>query len=59
VSLEEHTIDEPLERRCEVCGASLTPQEMSDAVEAGGPFLCSVHSAEELPELDDPPPAGG
>lgn len=59
MGLEERTIDEPLERRCEVCGAQLTAQEMSDALDAGGPFLCTVHSAEELPEIEDtPPPAG-
>jgi hypothetical protein len=58
VGLEEHTIDEPLERHCEVCGARLTPEEMSDALEAGGPFLCTVHAAEELPELEEPPPPG-
>jgi hypothetical protein len=56
VGLEEHTIEEPLERRCEVCGARLTPQEMSDALEAGGPFLCTVHATEELPDEEEPLP---
>jgi hypothetical protein len=56
VGLEERTIDEPLERSCEVCGASLTGQEISDALEAGGPFLCTVHAAEELPEIDEESP---
>jgi hypothetical protein len=56
VGLEERTIEEPLERRCEVCGASLTAHEISDALEAGGPFLCTVHAAEELPEIDEESP---
>ena len=50
------TLIEPLERRCEVCGAPLTPQEMSDALETGGPFLCTVHAMEELPDEEEPPP---
>jgi hypothetical protein len=41
---------------CEVCGAQLTPQEMADVLEIDGPILCAVHAAEELPELDEPPP---
>jgi hypothetical protein len=53
--LEEHTIDDTLERRCTVCGAELTGAEIEAAREAGGPFLCSVHTAEALPadELAD------
>jgi hypothetical protein len=58
VSLEEHSIDEPLEQTCEVCGARLTPEEMSEALEEGGPFLCTVHAAEELPEEEEPPQPG-
>lgn len=34
---------------CEVCGTPLTKAEIEDAREAGRPFLCSVHIAEELP----------
>jgi len=49
-------LDEPDVQHCEVCGAQLTPQEMADALESGGPVLCAVHAAEELPELDDEPP---
>ena len=49
-------IDDPDVQHCEVCGAELTPQEMTDALEGGGPPLCTVHAAEELPELDEPPP---
>jgi hypothetical protein len=54
MSLEEHTIDDTLERTCSVCGAQLTDAEIEAAREAGGPFLCSVHTAEALSadELD-------
>ena len=37
MDLEERTLKEPYEERRE----------------ANGPFLCSVHAAEELPALDD------
>jgi hypothetical protein len=58
MDLEEHTLEETLERSCAVCGARLTTQEIHESREAGGPFLCSVHAAEELPadaagQLDD------
>ena len=58
MDLEEHTLEDTLERSCAVCGAQLTTQEIQEAREAGGPFLCSVHAAEELPaeaagQLDD------
>jgi hypothetical protein len=58
MDLEEHTLDETLERTCGVCGAPLTTQEILQSRETGGPFLCSVHAAEELPaeeaeQLDD------
>jgi hypothetical protein len=48
-------VEDPDVQHCSVCGAQLTPQEMTDALE-GGPPLCTVHAAEELPELDEPPP---
>jgi hypothetical protein len=49
MDLEERTLDDSLEQTCSVCGATLTTQEIEAAREAGGPFLCSVHAAEELP----------
>ena len=49
MDLEEHTLEDSLERTCSVCGARLTPLEIEAAREAGGPFLCSVHAAEEEP----------
>jgi hypothetical protein len=49
MDLEEHTLDDTLERRCEVCGAELTTAEIVSSREAGGPFLCTVHAVEEAP----------
>jgi len=49
MGLEEHTLDDTLEESCAVCGARLTGLEIEAAREAGGPFLCSVHAAEQLP----------
>ncbi|HWK29459.1 MAG TPA: hypothetical protein VNS09_23040 [Solirubrobacter sp.] len=59
MDLEERTLDDTISRTCAVCGAHLTTQEIKDAREAGGPFLCSVHALEEAPadELTDEPPA--
>ena len=52
MDLEERTLEETLEKTCAVCGARLTGQEIEAARETGGPFLCSVHAAEELPAAD-------
>jgi hypothetical protein len=49
MDLEERTLDDTIARTCVVCGAKLTTQEITDAREAGGPFLCTVHAAEEAP----------
>jgi hypothetical protein len=49
MELEEQTVEDNLEERCEVCGVELTREEILSAREAGGAFLCSVHAAEELP----------
>jgi len=54
VDLEERTLEDNLERTCRVCGTPLTELEIQEAREAGGPFVCSVHSAEELPAAVDP-----
>jgi hypothetical protein len=58
MDLEEHTLESTLENTCGVCGARLTTEEILQSRERGGPFLCSVHAAEELPaeeagQLDD------
>jgi len=53
MDLEERTIEQ-VGDRCEECGAPLTEQEQQQALESGGPALCSVHAAELLTadELD-------
>ena len=57
MDLEEHSIDPVIERTCAECGAKLTSQEIQTSLDAGGPFLCSVHAAEEVP-LEDEAPEG-
>jgi hypothetical protein len=52
MDLEERTLEDTLEKTCSVCGAHLTQSEIEAAREAGGPFLCGVHAAEELPSDD-------
>ena len=49
MDLEERTLEDTLETTCSVCGAHLTQPEIEAARESGGPFLRSVHAAEELP----------
>jgi len=53
VDLEEHTLDPVIERTCAECGAELTEAEIKAALDAGGPFLCSVHAAEQVPLEDE------
>jgi hypothetical protein len=55
MGLEEHTLDDSLERRCQECGAPLSQAEILAARESGGPFLCSVHTAEALPAEEAEP----
>lgn len=56
MGLEEHSLDPVIERNCAECGAKLTSQEIQTSLDAGGPFLCSVHAAEEVPlEEEDQP----
>jgi hypothetical protein len=53
MDLEEHVgVDPVIERRCAECGTKLTNEEIEASLETGGPFLCSVHAAEEV-RLDD------
>jgi hypothetical protein len=49
MDLEERTLDDTLARRCEVCGAELTRDEITGSRHPGGPFLCTVHALEEAP----------
>jgi hypothetical protein len=56
MDLEEHSLDPVIERNCAECGAQLTSEEIQAALESEGPFLCSVHAAEQVPldEEDEP-----
>ena len=56
MDLEEHSLDPVIERECAECGARLTDAEIQESLEAGGPYLCSVHAAERVPleEEDEP-----
>jgi len=49
MDLEEHSLDDTIAHTCATCGAELTTQEIKDAREVGGPFLCTIHAAEEAP----------
>lgn len=48
MDLEERTL-ETAGDRCEECGAELTPEEIQAVLESGGPTLCKIHAAEQVP----------
>lgn len=52
MDLEERTL-ETVGDRCEECGARLTPEEMEQVLESGGPVLCSIHAAEQVPVSEE------
>ena len=56
MDLEEHSLDPVIERTCAECGARLTESEIQASLDAGGPFLCAIHAAEQVPveEEDEP-----
>jgi hypothetical protein len=56
MDLEEHSIDPVIERTCSECGATLTDQEIQASLDSEGPFLCSVHAAEQVPLEDENQP---
>ena len=56
MDLEEHSLDPVIERNCAECGAKLTRSEIQASIDSGGPFLCSVHAAEEVPLEDEDQP---
>lgn len=56
MDLEEHSLDPVIERTCSECGAKLTKGEIEASLESGGPYLCSVHAAEEVPLEDEDQP---
>jgi hypothetical protein len=49
MDLEPHSLDPVIEYSCAECGAKLTEEEIKAALEAGEPYLCSVHAAERVP----------
>ena len=58
MDLEEHSIDPVIQRNCAECGARLTEQEIQAALDSDGPFLCTVHAAEEVPLEEGAEPEG-
>jgi hypothetical protein len=54
MDLEESTLETAGER-CEECGATLTEKEMEVVLESGGPTLCSIHAAEQVPVAEEEP----
>ena len=54
MDLEERSgVDPVIERTCAECGTKLTDEEIQASVETGGPFLCTVHAAEDVPVDED------
>ena len=56
MDLEERSLDPVIERTCAECGATLTDAEIQASLESGGPYLCSVHAAEQVPLADEDQP---
>ena len=52
MDLEPQTV-EHLDKRCEECGATLTPAELQAVLESGGPVLCTIHMQEVVPVADE------
>jgi hypothetical protein len=57
MDLEEHSLEPVIQRTCAECGTELTEEEIKASLESDGPYLCSVHAAEEVPLEDEEPPA--
>jgi hypothetical protein len=49
---DERALDDNFARRCEVCAATLSDDEILQARELGQPFVCAQHAAEVLPTGD-------
>jgi hypothetical protein len=57
VELEEHEgVDPVIERRCTECGVRLTDAEIKAALETDGPYLCTMHAAEDVALDEDAAP---
>ena len=48
MDLEEQSVESAADR-CEECGAPLTEREKAVVLESGGPNLCAIHAAEQVP----------
>jgi hypothetical protein len=49
MDLEEKVgVDPVIERTCAECGTKLTEAEIQASLDTGGPFLCTVHAADEV-----------
>ena len=57
MDLEEQSLDPVIERECAECGAKLTDEEIQASLESGGPYLCSVHAAEQVPIAEEDSPS--
>ena len=59
MDLEEKSgVDPVIERTCAECGTKLTEAEIQASLDTpGGPFLCTVHAAEDVPLEDEGGPA--
>ena len=58
MDLEPHNVDPVIERKCAECGATLTEGEIEASLDAGGPYLCTIHATEQVPlEEEDEPDA--
>ena len=55
MDLEERTL-ETAGDRCEECGAALTDAEKRVVLESGGPNLCAIHAAEQVPLAEEEAP---
>ncbi len=56
MDLEENSLDPMVERTCAECGAKLTRAEIQASLESDGPFLCSIHAAEDVSVVDEAEP---
>ncbi len=39
--------------RCQECGTPLTEDELREVILGGGPPLCKIHAAEEVPVAEE------
>jgi hypothetical protein len=49
MDLEERSLDPVTQQNCSECGMRLTEREIQASLDSEGPFLCTVHAAEQVP----------